>query len=177
MFLLHILIHHAGTCWMALLKLVWNSQRLCDCPSNIFGVVFNVLVRETQNCPSKLVKMLLALNVTVDHGIMITAVDLYDEHLFRAGELGKVRTDRMLATKLQTAQMPGPQDAPQHAFRRRQILLQSSSSGRWSWRSFMPAPFHPPVGRVGRRSGRGGFYGLLNSHENATLTSIETVRW
>jgi len=103
---------HARTRFLATIKLIFQTKFLGDGASNCFGILFNFLIRKSQDSPSKLLQFLLTLQVVFDGRVVVSPIDLNNELLGDAGEIKDPIFDGMFATKLQTADLFAAQDAP-----------------------------------------------------------------
>jgi hypothetical protein len=86
-----------------------------DCTCNRFGILFHVLVAKTNDFSAHGFQVLLPFQIVFHDVVVIPAINLDNQHLLRARKVHDPRFNRMLASKLQSAQLSRSQHTPQRA--------------------------------------------------------------
>ena len=100
--------HHARTALATRSEFVFSAQMRCNSSCHVFRVGFNFPISESNDLPPLLSNVRFSLYVLFADCVVVTAVNFNDKRFGHAGEVNDERTDRMLASKFQAAQLAGP---------------------------------------------------------------------
>ena len=90
---------HPRACVLTFFQLIWNSQYVGNRSANRLGILFDVIIRESDHCPAELLQVLLTAKVIGNCLVVVSAIDFDNKHSFDTSKVSNPWSDSVLTTK------------------------------------------------------------------------------